>query len=272
MRIQSLSVAAALLVGLITGANAATQDFRINGELITKAQQEQLIKSYTDHGQLRTPQLEKLAKHLLKRDTLLMQEARRLDLEKRADVKNQIEAARRKILMAAVVADWIKRHPISEEEIRKQFQVEQERWGDTEVQVRHILVKDEDIAKTLLKKVRSGEDFDRLAREYSNDTPQNKANGGIIDWTSPNMFDKDFADSFKKLKPGQIVKHPVQTRLGWHVIKLEGKRPAERWRDYETSAPLVRQLLMQREVQTYVDRLISEAKIEQVAPAKTKVK
>ena len=127
-------------------------------------------------------------------------------------------------------------------------------------------------ARQILKDVRNGGDFDKIAREKSIDTLQNRALGGLIEWNSPNMFDKEFAASFKNLKPGQIAKNPVKTHLGWHVVKLEGKRPAQRYSNYEAEAPLLRQLLTQQRVQTYIDDLIKNAKISDLSDTKAKGK
>ena len=60
------------------GAMAATSSFTVNGQTITKAQQEELIRVYTSRGQERTPQLETQVRHLLTRDMLLLQEARKV--------------------------------------------------------------------------------------------------------------------------------------------------------------------------------------------------
>ena len=73
------------------------------------------------------------------------------------------------------------------------FDAEKKRWGDTEVQVRHILVKDQATAEKLLKDLKGGADFAKLAKEQSVDTQENRNAGGLIPWTSANLFDKDFA-------------------------------------------------------------------------------
>lgn len=255
------AIAAGLAIGC---AQAATTSFTVNGELVSKAHQESLIAASTARGQTRTPQLENQVRMLLVRDKLLLQEAKKQKLAKRDDVQRMIDNATKNILMSTVINDWVAKNPVSDADVKALFDQEKKRWGNTEVSVRHILVKDEKTARELLKSVQKSGDFDKLAREKSIDTPQNREMGGLIEWNSPNMFDKDFAESFKNLKPGQIAKNPVHTHLGWHVVKLEGKRPAQRFANYEAEAPLLRQLLTQQRVQTYVDNLIKSAKIEEV--------
>lgn len=254
------------------GAMAATSSFTVNGQTITKAQQEELIRVYTSRGQERTPQLETQVRHLLTRDMLLLQEARKAKISERDDVRRMIDNATKNILMSTVINDWIAKNPVKEEEVKALFEKEQKRWGKTEVSVRHILVEDETTAKDLLARVKKGGDFDRIARENSKDTAQNRAMGGLIDWTSPNMFDKEFAESFKNLKPGQIAKKPIKTQLGWHIVKLEGVRPAQRFVNYQAESHALRQLLNQQRVQTYIDDLIKNAKISDLSDTKAKGK
>lgn len=254
------------------GAMAATSSFTVNGQTITKAQQEELIRVYTSRGQDRTPQLETQVRHLLTRDMLLLQEARKAKISERDDVRRMIDNATKNILMSTVINDWLAKNPVKEEEVKALFEKEQKRWGKTEVSVRHILVEDETTAKDLLARVKKGGDFDRIARENSKDTAQNRAMGGLIDWTSPNMFDKEFAESFKNLKPGQIAKKPIKTQLGWHIVKLEGVRPAQRFVNYQAESHALRQLLNQQRVQTYIDDLIKNAKISDLSDTKAKGK
>lgn len=129
------------------------------------------------------------------------------------------------------------------------------------MQVRHILVKDQATAEKLLKDLKGGADFAKLAKEQSVDTQENRNAGGLIPWTSANLFDKDFAAGFAGLKAGELAKAPVKSRLGWHVVKLEGKRAAQRFADYNAWAPQFKQLLAQQKVQQYVAGLVKKAKV-----------
>ena len=242
-------------------AMADTATFTVNGQTITKAQQEELIRFYVSRGQERTPQLENQVRSLLIRDAVLLQQARKEKIAERDDVKRMIDNASKNILMSTVINDWLAKNPVKDEEVRALFEQEKKRCGDTEVSVRHILVADEKTAKELLTRVQNGGDFDKIARENSKDTAQNRAMGGLIDWNSPNMFDKEFAESFKNLKPGQIAKKPIKTHLGWHVVKLEGVRPAQRFVNYQVEEHGLRQLLAQQRVQNFIDELTKNAKI-----------
>ena len=261
MKLKALVFAAAAAALTTTTAFAATQAFRVNGDLITKTEQEDMIKAATARGQQRTEELENQVKQLLTQQSVLVQEAKKQRLDRKSDVRRTIERARESILMQALVEDYLKKNPVPESDVRALFDAEKKRWGDTEVQVRHILVKDQATAEKLLKDLKGGADFAKLAKEQSVDTQENRNAGGLIPWTSANLFDKDFAAGFAGLKAGELAKAPVKSRLGWHVVKLEGKRAARRFADYNAWAPQFKQLLAQQKVQQYVAGLVKKAKV-----------
>lgn len=93
---------------------------------------------------------------------------------------------------------------------------------EDEIDARHILVDSEDKAKEVLGKVEKGEDFAKLAEAYSSD-PASKANGGKLGYFSKGQMVKEFAEAAFALKKGEVSK-PVQSKFGWHVIKVDDRR------------------------------------------------
>ena len=85
----------------------------------------------------------------------------------------------------------------------------------------HILVKDRSQAEMILKKLKEGETFSSLAKEYS--SCPSKAKGGDLGWFGPGMMVKEFEDAVTKGSGGG-VKGPVKTQFGFHVIKKTGQR------------------------------------------------
>jgi parvulin-like peptidyl-prolyl isomerase len=77
-------------------------------------------------------------------------------------------------------------------------------------------------AEEVLKRVRAGEDFAKLAKEFSTD-PGSKEKGGDLGWFGHGQMVPEFEQAAFALQPGQ-VSDIVQTKFGYHIIKLEEKK------------------------------------------------
>ncbi|MHA1536239.1 MAG: peptidylprolyl isomerase [Alphaproteobacteria bacterium] len=96
------------------------------------------------------------------------------------------------------------------------------RKGGTEVHARHILVKTEREAIAIIRQLRKGADFAKLAKQKS--TGPTKVQGGDLGWFGKGDMVKEFDAVVFKLKSGQVSPKPVRTQYGWHVIKVVAKR------------------------------------------------
>ncbi|HZN09983.1 MAG TPA: peptidylprolyl isomerase [Pyrinomonadaceae bacterium] len=76
-------------------------------------------------------------------------------------------------------------------------------------------------AEEVLKRARAGEDFAKLAQEFGSDGTKEK--GGDLGWFGHGQMDPDFEKAAYALKPGEIS-DVVQTRFGFHLIKLEERK------------------------------------------------
>ena len=93
---------------------------------------------------------------------------------------------------------------------------------EEEIQARHILVSSEDEAKAVAKKVADGGDFAALAKENSIDAGS-KQDGGNLGYFGRGQMVPQFEQAAFALKEGE-VSNPVQSKFGWHIIKLEDRR------------------------------------------------
>ena len=132
---------------------------------------------------------------------------------------------------------------------------------EEEVSARHILVPTEDEAKDVLKRVKGGEDFAKVADEVSKD-PGSK--GGDLGWFTKDRMVPEFADAAFKLQKGQIS-DPVKSQFGWHVIKLEDKRTKE-FPPFEQVKDQVANYVAQKSQTDLILKLREAAKIERTAP------
>lgn len=72
-------------------------------------------------------------------------------------------------------------------------------------------------AEKIIKKLKDGEDFARLAKEYSDDTSTAK-DGGNLGYFNTDDMDENFMDAVKKLNNNEYTKEPVKTQYGYHII------------------------------------------------------
>lgn len=72
-------------------------------------------------------------------------------------------------------------------------------------------------AERIIKKLDEGEDFAKLAEEYSDDEATAK-NGGALDYFNTDDMDENFMDAVKKLDNDEYTKEPVKTQYGYHII------------------------------------------------------
>lgn len=153
--------------------------------------------------------------------TLLAQQARKQGLEKDPVIAGRIQNLENAILAQAAVERVTKQGQTEEAvkaEYDKRFGVEQK-----EYHARHILVDSQEKAQAVIDKLNGGADFAKLAQEHS--TGPTGPNGGDLGWFQAEQMVPPFAEAVKKMEPGTYTKEPVQTRFGWHVIRLEETRP-----------------------------------------------
>lgn len=100
-----------------------------------------------------------------------------------------------------------------------------------QTKARHILIKPSEImsdeqaqelAGTLRKRALEGEDFDDLARQYSEDIGSAQE-GGDLGWTMPGQMVPEFEAAMASTAEGDISA-PVRTQFGWHVLQVDGRR------------------------------------------------
>jgi parvulin-like peptidyl-prolyl isomerase len=77
-------------------------------------------------------------------------------------------------------------------------------------------------AEDVLKRVKAGEDFSKLAQEFSTD-PGSKDKGGELGWFKHGMMVKQFEEAAFGMKPGE-TSDVIETQFGFHIIQTEEKR------------------------------------------------
>lgn len=136
-----------------------------------------------------------------------------------------------------------------------------------EFRARHIMIEPSELmsperarelAQDLHDRIVSGEDFAELAREFSDDT--RSANlGGLMEWFPEGAYGRTFQTVCDSLEPGE-VSEPFQTGDGWHIVKLENKRRADR--TTEALRAEAREMIVQQRSQEEIDRVLRQMRDE----------
>ncbi len=218
-------------------------------QLYTQGQFDVLLKERLAQGGQDTPEVRAAVKEELNTRELLAREAKKAGLQNTPDVKTQMDLASQTVLVRAFVTDWVKKNPVPEADLKKEYDTIKGQIGDKEYKVSHILVEKEDDAKAIITELQKGAKFDELAKSRSKD-PGSKDKGGDLDWNAPANFVKPFGDAMKATPKGKFTAQPVQTQFGWHVIEVEDIRDAK-VPGYEEVKPQLQQRLQAQWLDKY---------------------
>ncbi len=259
----SVSAAAALLASaaLLAPLGAAAQNIAIvNGKAVPKARAEALLEQAVKSGQPRSPELEAQVRDEIVLREMFMQEAEKRGLAASPDFKTQMEFARQSILIRELFNDYQKKNPVTEAEVRAEYDKFKSQAAGTEIRARHILVEKEDEAKALIAKIKGGASFEDLAKANSKD-PGSAANGGDLDFANPKSYVAEFGDALVKLKKGEMTDEPVKTQFGFHIIRSEDSRPSQ-FPEFDAVKAQLEQRMAQQKLAEFRDSIRSKAKTD----------
>jgi peptidyl-prolyl cis-trans isomerase C len=204
-------------------APAAPQSAKVNGVAIPSAYFDAMNKEREASGQPSTPDVGNAIKDELVNREILSQAARKKGLDKTPLVSAQMDMARQAVLIRAFFDDYVKANPISDAQLKTDYEKFVAQMGDKEYKARHVLVETEDEAKAVIASLGKGDSFEKVAKEKSKDTGS-KDNGGDLDWGPAGRYVPEFGNAMKALKKGETTKAAVKSPFGFHVIRLDDVR------------------------------------------------
>ena len=231
----------------------------VNGVSIPQARIDLRVKAATTQGQPDSPELRKAIRDDMINVEVMAQEAVKLGLDKNDDTVQQVELARQSVLASAFVQEYVKNHPVSEDQLKQEYDRLKTKFGNKEYNARHILVETEAEAKGIITQLGKKGKFEKLAAKSKD--AGSAAQGGSLGWAVPNNFVPEFANALLNLKKGEYTKEPVQSQFGWHVIKLEDTRDLKA-PSFEEIKPQLQQRLQQQAIKKAIEDLRAKAKIE----------
>lgn len=246
-----------MLAALAAVPAAHAQVAKVNGTPIPQARADALLKEITAQGRPDSPELRAMIKQELVSREVMVQEAVKLGLNKSPEVAQQLDIARQEILIRAFLSDAARKTPVSDDALRKAHERFKDSPAANEYRARHILVGSEAEGQAIIKELKGGADFAKIAAARSRDEGT-KAQGGELNWAAPNTYVRPLAEALARMKKGELTENPVQSNFGWHVIRLDDTRPLS----FEAIKPQLQQVVQREIIQKQIDDLRAKAKVE----------
>jgi peptidyl-prolyl cis-trans isomerase C len=279
---KKMIVVGLVMVGLIIGslrtglAEEKEVVAKVGSRVVTRAEFEQLLnkrgQGFPKDKQMETGLLNNLVQTMALGDA-----ARRKGIDKRNEIKTIIELTIDGVLANELLKEEVlDKLTITEADAKKYYENHQSQFKIPEkVRVRHILIradkssseevrkKSKEKAEEVLKKAKSGEDFAKLAMEYSDD-PGSKTKGGDLGFFERGRMVPAFEEAAFKLNPGE-VSGVVETTYGFHIIKMEEKKkeenePFEKIKDKVMNK--ARDEIRNEKVKAYLDQVMKEMDVK----------
>ena len=229
---------------------------KVNGEVILI---NDLKQSYADHSQIKDKVSfeDFYAKTLdvFVNGKLVYQAAKEAKIEETPEYQRQLVTAKedlaRKLYLEKMVEEKVTAEAVNElyNEYKSKFE------SQKEVKAKHILVESEDKAKEVIAKLKKGEDFVKLAGEYSKDSVAD------LGYFTKDMMVPEFGEAAFAMNKGEYSKTPVKTEFGYHVILVDDVRASQplELKDVE---PQLKNMVTQKVVAEIFENLQKNAKIE----------
>lgn len=258
---KQVLLAAAAAAALSLALPVAAQNIAIvNGKPVPKARADQLASQLAKSGRAMSPEIEKQIKEEVIAREVFMQEAQKRGLDATDDFKAQMELARQTILIRELFADYQKANPVTDADVKAEYDRFAAANSGKEYKARHILVEKEEEAKSILANLKKGQKFEDLAKKHSKD-PGSGAKGGDLDWSTPNNYVPEFAQAMVKLAKGQTTDAPVKSEFGWHIIRVDDIKDAQ-MPPLDQVRLQIQQQLQQQRLAKFQEDLRTKAKVE----------
>jgi len=240
----------------------------IKNQVLDKMIQEQTFLEYAEKNDIKPS--EKELKEFKEQNKKILEDAKTKESLKKAGINEEFldKLAEKSATMAGVQKFIEKKSTPSEKQLKEYFDKHNEKLDAS-----HILLATTDPntgkpmdekqkaevkkkADEIYKKAKDGEDFAKLAKEYSQD-PGSKEAGGSLGQFPRGAMVPEFEKVAFSLKDGEISQ-PVETQFGYHIIKLN-KRIKLNYNDVKNT---MKQELTQQNMQELLTKIQKDAKVE----------
>ncbi len=195
---------------------------------------------------------------------LIVQKALDMGMDKDPRIVSELQRLKGTLLLGEFVKkEVLDKVNITDQDAKNYFEQNKANLGS--VRISHILVPTEQEAGDILAKLKAGQKFSALAKQYSLDD-KTKNKGGDLGWVNWAQFGSaSLKDAAFKLKPGE-VSGIVQSQFGYHIMKITDKKPAQESDFAAIKDALKEQIAEQKKedlFKGYINDLRTKAKITQ---------
>ncbi len=228
---------------------------KINGEIVYI---NDLKQSYADHPQIkdRVSFEEFYAKTLdvFVNSKLVYQAAQKAKIEETPEYQRQLVTAKEDLARKLYLEKQVE-EKVNDAAVKKLYDEYTSKFeSQKEIKAKHILVDSEDKAKEVINKLKKGEDFVKLAKEYSKDQVD-------LGYFTEEMMVPEFSKAAFAMNKGAYSKTPVKTEFGYHVILVEDIR-ASKPLELKDVEPQLKNMVTQQVIAEIFDDLRNNAKVE----------
>lgn len=194
---------------------------KVNGKVITVGDFETRLSKMPAYYKALASQRKKDFLDDMINEQLMYKEALKRGLNRDPEVKDLIEEAKSKILVAKLLEVEGKKSVVSEDKVKEFYEVHKDDFvTPLKMRASHIMVDTEEEAKEVLQKLNEGGDFAQLSKQYSKDP--SKERGGDIGYFIKGQLMPQIEEVCLKLEVGQ-TSDIIRTKFGYHIIRLTDK-------------------------------------------------
>jgi peptidyl-prolyl cis-trans isomerase C len=251
------------------GAKSAKTDdsvvARVDGTKITQSDVEAAMEQLPpQYAQIPRETLVRAMIEKLIDGTLAANRARAAGMHKSKEFRIARTRAELQLLEQLYIKRLVERK-VTDRAVRRRYERDSKSMTQgRQVRARHILLKTRQEAINAINALKGGKDFAALAQEISIGPSKNQ--GGDLGFFKREQMVPAFSKAAFAMKKGEFSSSPVETRFGWHVIKVE---------DIKSAAPPtfeeVRQQLRSKMTNEVIEKEMEElrkgAKIERLLPS-----
>ncbi|AOJ16749.1 peptidylprolyl isomerase [Burkholderia vietnamiensis] len=253
-----------------TAAMPADAVASVNGVPILQAQIDEAVRASKAPDR---PALRAALKNQLIARELFRQAALKQHYDAKPQVVAAVEQAKALAMTQAYLRDQVKPAPVTDADVKARYDAVVATLGENEYKPSVIAVSDADTAKQIISRLKKGEDFGALARQFSKGPAA--AQGGALDWISfktpieaghTQNWPQPLAEALVKLPQGGLTREPVQVGDAYWIVRADDRRPTQ-VPSFDQAKDTLRQQLEQVAIEKataqVVADLIRNARIQQ---------